>query len=435
MQLANISSRNILNGFYILSKYPHFLKSQYFHPEKIKEIQQKKLSNIISNAVLNVPYYRELKLDIDVKNVQFTDLFKFPIVSKQLIKENYNSFISEKFVNQQLIYKTTSGSSGQPFKVPKSYYSDGIEQCMMFRAWSMNPNNKYNFRDPCIVLRSFSPKPTEPPYKVDKILNYWYLSPFDITQANLTSYVGFIKKSRAKLIRAYPSSLYILTLLLKKNKIYLPQIKTLFTSSENLLPTYKKEIEQYWQVPLIDWYGQNERTVTVQMCEFGNYHNNDEYGILELDNNNQIIATSLNNNIMPLIRYATNDIAIPANVKQPCKCGRGLSIPFSAIDGRSDDLLVKSDNSIIATVNIYNAMENFPQVKQFKIIQNIDKSIELYLSENEKLDNSIIQNIENEILQRLGNVPINTVIVDNIERNKKTGKIKSIESKIKTNLL
>jgi phenylacetate-CoA ligase len=270
----------------------------------------------------------------------------------------------------------------------------------------------------------------ELPYKVDRVLNYWYLSPFDINQKNLDTYIKFIKKSGAKLLRGYPSSIYILTLLLKENNIKLPQIQTLFTSSENLLPNYKKTIEDYWQVPLIDWYGQNERTVTVQMCEYGTYHNNDEYGIVELDARNQILATSLNNNVMPLIRYATNDLAIPT-LQKNCKCGRGLSIPFEGIDGRADDLLVKEDGTIIATVNIYNAMEKFQDVKQFKILQQLNKSIELTLSENKPLTSSYINAIEVELRQRLGNVKIKVSLVKEIERDRNTEKIKSIQTLIK----
>lgn len=430
MNLAGINLRNIRNGLFIIQNYPKFLRSQFLSRDEFTNIQTLKLKHIIFEAVSFVPFYKQFAKSINFDSFTMDELNKLPIVNKSLLRENYTSFLNEKYDYNKLQFKSTSGSSGQPFKVPKSYYSDGIEQCMLYRAWSMNPAYKYSFHKPCIVLRSFSPKQGEPPYKVDKILNYWYLSPFDINKQNLATYIQFIKKSKAQLLRGYPSSIYILTLLLKENNIRLPQMKTLFTSSENLLPHYKKVIEDYWQIPLIDWYGQNERTVTVQMCEHGNYHNNDEYGIVELDEKNQIIATSLNNNIMPLIRYATNDIAIPATNKT-CTCKRGLSIPFAGIDGRADDLLIKDDNTIIATVNIYNAMEKFPDVKQFKIIQQANKSIQLFLSENTTLSQEYICAIEMELKQRLGNVLITTEIVNEIERNKNTEKIKSIESLIK----
>lgn len=430
MELAGVSLRNINNGIFILRNYPKFLKSQYLSKNELQNLQVIKLKKLLLETVHNVPYYKPYARVINFNNFSIEELQKLPIVNKTLIRENYSLFINEKYASKKLLYKSTSGSTGQPFKVPKFYYSDALEQCMMFRAWSFNPAYQYNFHQPCIVLRSFSPEAGKPLFKQDKILNYWYLSPYDINQQNLNVYLNVFKKSKAKLLRGYPSSIYILTLLLKENNIKIPQIKTIFTSSENLLPQYKQVIEEYWQIPIIDWYGQNERTVTAQKCIHGNYHNNDEYGLLELDNNHQIIATSLHNNIMPLLRYATNDIAIPTTVNT-CACGRGLSIPFAGINGRADDLLVKDDGTVIATVNIYNAMEKFQEVKQFKIIQELDKSVQLFLSENKPLSHEYIVKIEKELHQRLGNVPIHTTIVKEIERDRLTGKIKSIECKIK----
>lgn len=430
MKLANVSLRNLMNGFFIICNTNKYKKTQFLSRSEIIDIQTKKLKFILEEAVNNVPFYFHLQNKIDFENFKLAELEKFPVVTKRIIRDNYDSFLSRKFTKKVLEYKATSGSSGEPFKVPKAFYSDGIEQCMMFRAWSMNPEYDYKFRDPCIVLRSFSPEPGELPYKIDYILNYWYLSPFDINDRNIYLYYDFIKRSCSKIIRAYPSSLYILTLFLEKYNLRLPQIKTLFTSSENLLPSHRNKITDFWQLQIIDWYGQNERTVTVQKCEHGIYHNNDEYGIVELDSNNQIIATSLNNNIMPLIRYATNDLAQPTKINQ-CKCGRGLSIPFESIDGRADDLLVKADGSIVPAVNIYNAMEKYQFINQFRIIQNSDKSIQLELASSVKLTPSIISKIENELSIRLGNILIFTTIVDEIVRDPNTGKIKSIISKVK----
>lgn len=199
-----------------------------------------------------------------------------------------------------------------------------------------------------------------------------------------------------------------------------------------MLSKYRKEIENYWLCDVLDWYGQNERTITAQQCAYGNYHNNDDYGICELDSENNIIATSLNNDIMPLLRYHTNDKAIPLQEKSiSCGCGRQMTIPFKAIEGREDDILYKEGKEAIPTINFYNLMEKFQKIKQFYILQEENLSVTMSISENEPLTQNELINLEAGIKQRLGNIPLTINVVKEIQRNKQTDKIKIIESKVK----
>ena len=418
------------NILYVYVKYKEYLKFQYKSKEEITNVQEKKLKRILKIAVEKVPFYKVYKNKIDFDNFTLKELNKLPIVTKEDIREDIHRFLREDIKIDQLEWKSTSGSSGKPFKVPKSYYSDAIEVILGYRAWSQG-KNIYKIREPAIVLRSFSPKEGEPLYKRDWLRNFWYLSPYDINDKHLDQYLCFIKKSKSKILKGYPSSIYILTLLLKKHNITLPQIETIITSSENMLPMYRNEIENYWKCDVLDWYGQNERTVTVQQCSEGNYHNNDEYGIVQLDNNNNIIATSLNNDIMPLLRYFTNDRAVPNNQTIQCSCGRNLTVPFKSIEGRADDIIYKEGKTPIPTVNFYNLMENFQKVKQFSLEQEEDLSINIQVSENEPLSNEDLDFLKEGIKQRVGNLKINITVVDQILRNKKTDKIKIIKSKVK----
>jgi phenylacetate-CoA ligase len=53
---------------------------------------------------------------------------------------------------------------------------------------------------------------------------------------------------------------------------------------------------------------------------------------------------------MPLIRYAVGDRGQTATPESPCACGRALPV-FSAIEGRSNDLLVAPDGRRVFWVN------------------------------------------------------------------------------------
>ncbi|MFC1770874.1 hypothetical protein ACFLZV_03210 [Candidatus Margulisiibacteriota bacterium] len=387
-----------------------------------------KLKFILKNAIETVPFYIEKRIKLDWQHFSFKELNKFPVITKDQIRKAPDKFVSYKNKNRGILAKT-SGSSGQKFEFLLPYDSDCYEDIFSSRARTMGEGYDYFLNDPIILLRTYAPQKDEPLYRIDKKNNLFYLSPFDINEKNLDLYLKIINESKAKMIRGYPSSIYIFTLLLREKNIKLPQIKVLFTSSETLLPSFRETIESYWDIPVLDWYGQNERTVTVQQCWAGNYHNNDEYGIVQLDDDNQIIATSLYNNVMPFIRYATGDIAVPLDKAiDKCPCGRTLSIPFKSIEGRSDDILVKVDGTKIPTINMYTVMHGFPKIKQFRIVQNIDTSLTLYLLPNQTLSAEDVSDIEKAIKQRTGDLQIETKIVKEITRNRKTGKIKVIES-------
>lgn len=429
MQPSN-GFRELRNLFYFYRNYNKSLEFPFLSTDTIKKYQTILLKNIITIAVEKVPFYQPFKSTIDFKNFTLAEIKKLPVISKEIIREDVNQFIRMDVDKSKLKWKSTSGSSGKPFQVAKPYYSDAIESMMGYRAWSMG-SHRYTFRSPVIMVRSFSPKEGEPIFRLDKLRNIWFFSPYHINESHLQEIIEVFRRSGAHVLKGYPSSIYILTLLLKKKNIRFPQIRTIVTSSETFLEKYRMEIKDYWNAEIMDWYGQNERTVTIQQCSYGNYHNNDDYGICEIDDENNIIATSLINDIMPLLRYNSRDKAIPNEKIIHCSCGRNTSIPLLGIEGRSDDIIYKDDTTPIATVNFYTLMDQFQKVKQFHLLQNEDFSITMKLSENQTLSESDILAIKNGIKQRTGELAIEIQIVEEITRNTSTDKIKIIESKVK----
>ena len=364
-QICKKIKSKIKNYIFIKRNFSEYDKFQWKSAEEIERIRTKKLKDIVKKAVDFVPFYKNLDLKIDFENFSLDELKKFPVINKQVIKENFKDFCSIEFNGKA---SHTSGSTGTPFEFIVPFESDAIEKITSNRAWSMGKDYTYKSGDQIIVLRTYSPKEGEPLYKISG--DYWYLSPFHINESNLALYLFVIEKSKAKIIR------------------------------------------------------ENERTVTVQQCWAGNYHNNDDYGIVELSDKNEIIATSLNNYVMPFIRYNTGDKAIPLDGKAPiCPCRRHLSIPFKGIEGRSDDILIKDDGTAIPTANFSTAMKNFSDLRQFQIIQDKDRSVTLKVV----LDNDSSQYVNliaSEVYRRLGNIKLNIEKVPQIGRDVKTGKIK-----------
>ncbi len=410
------------------SQFRNAIEIPFKNKETIDKIKLDRLKYILNYAINNIPYYKNIR--IDNNNFTLSELSKFPIINKTIIRDNFELFLpkSNKVISRS-ISSHTSGSSGQPFHfyVPKSSYT--IENMFLFRAWYFT--GVYQLGDPVINLRSYSPKSGEKYWSHDKENNFIYLSAFNINEKTISEYVDIINKSGSKILRGYPSSIYIFSIEMHKANLQLNNIKAVITSSETLIPLYKAKIQEIINVPIFDWYGLNERVVTVQQCVNGNYHNNDDYGIIEIGFDKHIIGTSLHNDVMPFIRYDTSDIAVIKDVGNKCECGINFSIPFQGIEGRSDDLLYKFDNTPIPTVNLYTALYEIEEIAQFKLVQLENKSLELFIVLSIKNDSLYLEKIEKLFKNRLGPLPLKIYTLDFIERNLITGKIKTFESKVK----
>ena len=73
-------------------------KTQWYSPDQMEKLQQKKLQVILSHAYENVPYYhrifkeRNLKPE-DIKSTE--DLSKLPILTKDDIRRNFDNMIAK----------------------------------------------------------------------------------------------------------------------------------------------------------------------------------------------------------------------------------------------------------------------------------------------------------------------------------------------------
>ncbi|WP_298083230.1 hypothetical protein [uncultured Campylobacter sp.] len=244
-QICKKIKSKIKNYIFIKRNFSEYDKFQWRSAEEIERIRTQKLKNIVKKAVDFVPFYKNLDLKINFENFTLDELKKFPIINKQMIRENFKDFCSVKFSGKA---SHTSGSTGAPFEFKVPYESDAIEKIVANRAWGMGKDYTYKSGDPIIVLRTYSPKAGEPLYKISG--DYWYLSPFHINESNLALYLSVIEKSKAKIIRGYASSIYIFTLLLKQKNIKIPQIKEIleildedtFLNTDVSLLSQKKQV-------------------------------------------------------------------------------------------------------------------------------------------------------------------------------------------------
>lgn len=416
--------------------YDFLMESQWWPKKKLEEFQNEKLQIIIRYAYNNVPYYKKIfnvrgLKPSDIKTSK--DLKLLPILTKDEIRKNFNKLLAKNYRKYYPILSHTSGSTGtaMDFYLTKNL-ENVIESAHVWRHWNWA---NYNYSNRCVVIRGkiiTEDLNVIAPYKMDQ--NTLLLSSFHLSPKSIKQYVELMKKFKPKIIRAYPSAMLVITKFLKRASIKPVEIESIITSSETLLPTHRKEIEEFWGAKIYDWYGLGERAAAIGECEKGGFHINSEYGIIEFkdipkNNHKEIIATSFWNFAMPFIRYSTKDIVMTLTNNQ-CPCGRTLPI-VKSIDGRIEDFIITKDLRFIGRLDAalkYSRGIKFTQIVQDKIghiLVKIVKDAEFTSRDHEKLNL--------ELKKRLGNnIDIDYEFTNDIPRNK-AGKLRFVISKIKLN--
>jgi len=434
-------------------KDPEFLKwynflqeSQWWSREKLEEYQMRQLSKLLHHAYENVPYYRRVfdERGLKPKDIQdFKDLRKLPYLTKDDVRVNFNDLIARNIPKEQMNYGTTGGSTAIPLGLYIEKKTHSIRMAFEWREWNWMG---YNFGDKCVVLRGNVINRFENGkrawWEYDPSNNYLILSSYDMTEENLFKYVDKIEEFQPKVIRGYPSSLYILARFIKEHGLKVNKkgnIRAISTSSETLYSPQKELIEDVFDCKIYDKYGNFEQVCMLGMCEKRKgYHDFMEYSITEIIGKGgkpvtkegeigEIVGTEFTNYAFPLIRYKTEDLAVWTNKR--CSCGRGLPL-IKRIEGRLQELIVtKKDNLISMTaINMHSGV--FDNVKQFQFVQEKKGKAIMKIIKKPSYTDKDTEYILSELYKKMGDeIDIEVVFVDEIPKTKR-GKYRFLIQKL-----
>ena len=169
----------------------------------------------------NIPYYRTLfqnhRIDPNtIKTVE--DLHKIPVLTKEIIKANWDAL---KPVNlDQIHYQmhSTGGSTGTPMKYRVSTNDRFLAGALLYRGWGYGG---YNLGDKMVFLAGSSLDVGTKTELVKKAHEYARnirkLSSFNMGDQEMQSYAGILNSFQPKFIRGYASSIYFFAQWLEEN--------------------------------------------------------------------------------------------------------------------------------------------------------------------------------------------------------------------------
>jgi phenylacetate-coenzyme A ligase PaaK-like adenylate-forming protein len=202
--------------------------------------------------------------------------------------------------------------------------------------------------------------------------------------------VELLMETRPEFLYTMPSNLEGLLRVFETVKTRPRDLKRIFTGAEVLEDSLRERVWRELGVAISDNFGSTEGFISWQ-CPSGSYHVNAEHMLVEIvDQRNQPVApgqmgkvliTTLENQLMPLIRYEIGDYAMASN--DVCSCGRTLPV-MGKVVGRGINLFRLSGDRQVSPWPLVGPLKDRPQFLQFQIIQkNFDQYLIRYVADEE----------------------------------------------------
>ncbi len=384
--------------------------------QKLKDLQLKRLKKTVKKVYDNVPFYKNKldKLKINPNDINnLDDIKKLPFTTKNDLRDNSPYGFLTTSLENCIELHASSGSTGTPITVCYNPNDINVWSEVMARCLSMSGLTKKDvFQNP-IPYGTFTGA-FGFHYGAQKIGALVIPSGKGQSERQLrlmeyygTTFISGVASYATRLSQVADEIGIDLKKLGVRNGLF---------GAEMFTDGLKNRIIDSWDMDVHNIYGLTEMCgpgVSTDCDQHDGLHLWEDHFLLEcldpktlepvdLEEEGEIVLTTLTKEGMPLLRYRTRDIAKIYD-QTICECGR-THIKHSPIKGRNDDML------IIRGTNIYpgqieSVLMKYPEVgSNWRMIIDTEKHVDQltievesksYLSQMESMD--LEEKIKNDI--------------------------------------
>ncbi len=396
--------------------------------------RQARLREVLVRAATRVPYYREQWAERRRCGDQasWEELANWPLLEKDPVRDRPRAFVADDRDPRRLFHVHTSGTTAKPLNVwygrdvSRRSYALFEARC---RQWhGVSRKDRWAILGGQVVARVDRHRP--PFWVWNAGMLQLYMSSYHLSPDLIPHYLDALVRYRIRYLYGYTSSLYELALeALRLGRRDL-KMAVAFTNAEPVFEHQRHAIEKAFQCPLRETYGMAEIAAAASECKAGSMHIWPEVSWLEvLDGEKpasgsagEIIATTLLNTDMPLIRYRVGDRVRLSADPSPCPCGRKLP-RIAEIEGRTDDVLVTMDGRRVGRLGpVFKA--SLP-VREAQIIQEALDRVRVRYVATEGFDDAAGRSIIERLQQRMGAIQVILEPVEKVPRGP-NGKFRTV---------
>lgn len=422
MRLPAKLARNLYWGFQPLrgrasvrTRLAWLSTTQHLPLSDIRELQFQKLRAVLEHAYATVPYYRRCMKERGLVPADFTsgaDLAKLPLLTRSTLFAEQNALMSSEADFSTLKTNYSSGSTGQ-----RAVFAQDEE----FRLWARAHQLRtyrwcagFEIGEPFVLLWGseiyFDMKQVVD-FVDNALANRREFNTFRLSNQLLRKFLDEIVRFKPVLISTYANAMNLLAREAEQRNIKVPSLRCIQGTSEPMPPAMRERMSSIFGCEILDKYGSRETNIVSHECmRHDGMHIQAENAFVEVvdDDGNplppgqkgRVVITTLNNQSMPLIRYATSDIAylIP---DEPCACGIGMP-RMSHVAGREHDLIRTPNGDSIDAYFFTYLLMRFEEIHWFQVIQPALNKLFIRVLTPRPLDDALIAQIKDRVMHHTG---------------------------------
>jgi phenylacetate-CoA ligase len=418
--VAGISRR----GFWgrVHGRLAELEQSQWYPAERIREVQLRRVQELVRHAAASVPFYRDRFCSIGLEPGDVTSLDVYatiPPLTRQDVRAHRAALVAEGW-SDRVEENATGGSSGEPIRFAVDRTESWSRAAMAIRhnrwaGWSIGDRAGFVWGAPRDLASTGGLK--------DRVAEaclapVHLLNAFEITPESVRGFLGRLRRRRAEVLFGYAGSLAEVARVAQAEGERVPSLRTVVSSAEALTPARRRIIEEWSGCPVHDRYGARETGLIASECEERNgLHVAWEDVLVELEpaglGTSRVLVTKLNSYGMPFLRYDIGDFAQWREGECPC----GRQAPRLAMEGcRDTDFLVSADGARVSGSALTLIVRDLPALGTVQLHQATRDEVQVRYAGREALPAPLRAEVRARMQTYLGPVRVTFQAVEAISR-------------------
>lgn len=404
--------------------------------EEVEKRQIAKFRAIFELAREKSPFYRELYrkagvLDLEIRSMD--DIRKVPTIDKALLRGHKSEELLTTGSPEGLLLTTTSGSTGEPFRIFTTRYemlTSYVRVFVMYWKSGWRPWHRIlmvNRYRPDSVFEGEKQMPWL--RRLQKMVPLFRRDIVSVFNSPETIWHWIEERPDAQVLLSTPSAMDILCAYCEEHGIVRP-FKLVVLMSETLSDAQRERFKKRFGPNIVGHYGQQEcPTIGFDAGDRDEKQLFSDSFLLELQDTpngfpsqKEAVITNLIHRAMPIIRLQSHDL-VEDLATSDCPTKR-----IGPICGRVDDIIRLPSGRPFFHHQAYAMYASFVDCLQYKIVQYPDGHVALRLHVRNDADKMAIRS---EAIRRwqehFPGEPLEVEFVPLMEVSPKSGKFKNIE--------